>query len=349
MKYKSKIFARFEFTQNFFRFLLVDRINLNKDNIVLVTGKRGDGKTSLALKLLLGLNDMEKFSSYYNEEYNRSLENKTEQKLEGFKAFDMEEHLAFTRKKLQELCKGTYKGFIQADEAIVNAARRNSMTKANKVLHEILTINRKNLNTLFFCLPTIEDFDISILQYVTHWIHIDDRGLAAVLLPEAKSIFGRKTWDVDKMKKIYDKFMEENPGITSVPYWLFDNFRGYIRWKALGVRIEERYLKIAHEQKNLDTEEEEKPVIKRNEMPEEKRTLLEKITTGLLEGKIKEPEEYYKYCGALEFNKQKLNKEINELLAKKGDGRNATKVIRDNKQKEEQSFEAQVKANKVIY
>lgn len=346
MKYKSKIFRQFEFTQQFFRFLLLDRIMIKKDNLVLITGKRGDGKTTMALKIINGFSNIEGLEEYYNKELNKRKEEKKEYKLNNFTPFNLETDMAFTRKGLQDLCKNLTRGFILADEAIVNAARKNTMTKANKLLHEVLTINRKNGNSVFFCLPSIEDFDISMLQYVTHWIHIDDRGLACVLMPEAKSIFGRKTWDVDGMKKTYDKFKEANPTLTSVPYWLFNNFRGYIRFRALTRLVEERYLKLANEKKNAETDIEIKLKDRAPRIPQEKMDILEALTTKLMSGELTDSAEYYASCENLRFNKARLNKEVNELLAKRGDGRTANRVIKENVAKYRAENDENLEANR---
>ena len=350
MKYKARIFNKFEFTHNFLRFLLADRILFKKDNLVLVTGRRGSGKTTLALKIVIGFDKLKEIEEYYNKEANKGKEEIKKYDLSTLKAFELENDMAFTRKKLQDLCRNTRHGFILADEAIVNTARRNAMTKANKILHEVLTINRKNANTVLFCLPSIEDFDISMLQYVTHWIHIHDRGVGAILLPEPRSIFGRKTWDVDRMKKVYEKFKEENPTIVQVPYWLFDNFRGYIRFGALRKDIEEKYLRIAHEEKNKDTEEElkkeEKP---RQRLTDEKVKKINEIVEDLLSGKTVDTADYYANCAVLEFNRARLNREVTEILAKKGDGRNALRVIKENKEKDDASYEKRILEKRRVY
>ena len=352
MKFKSRIFQKCEWSQDFVRYCLLSRIMAEKDNVVLITGKRGDGKTTLALKEILGFKDMERLQEYYNIEANKNVEEKQEYHLGEFTPFNMEQHMAFTRNKLMNLCRDIRKGFILSDEAVVNAGRRNAMTKANKMLHEIITINRKNYNTIFFCLPSVEDFDVSILQYITLWIHIDDRGLGVVLVPHGKSIFGRKNWDIDKMKKLYDKFIDTHPTVNSVPYWLFDNFRGFIRFKKLGRLTEQKYLDIAHREKNKNTEEEEeeklgkKPV---NKFSDEQIKIMDEIINKLLKGKLTDTADYYSYCAKLEFNKAKLNREINNLLINKGDGRGASRIIKENKQKEEASYEQQVKAQKIIY
>lgn len=336
MKYSSKVYRKFVFTHIFFRYLLIDRILNKKDNIVLITGRRGSGKTTLSIKQILGFADIKENEEYYNKEKNINLldSEKTKYSLNEFTPFDMEKYICFGKKELQDLWKQESMAFILGDEAIVSANRRNAMTKANRMLTEIATISRKNYNTLFLCMPSVEDFDLAILQYITHWIHIDDRGLAAVLLPNPPGIFGRKAWDIPKMTKVYDKFLEDNPSAPAVPYWLFSNFRGYIKFSALSKKIEDRYLEIAHMKKNgeIDEQEEKEYRTKRVEIPEDKKIKLTEISNKLLSGEISNSEEYYNNSIGLEFSKDKFNKEINKILFSK-DGRNFIKVLRDNKQK----------------
>jgi hypothetical protein len=190
-----------------------------------------------------------------------------------------------------------------------------------------------------------------MLQYVTHWVHIDDRGLGCVMMPEAKSIFGRKVWDIDRMKKIYEKFKEDNPTVISVPYWLFDNFRGYIRFKALTKKVEETYLNVANRKKNADSEEQEEAEGSKRtpKISEEKSEILNEICDKLSGGEINDTAEYYGYCGKTEFNKTKLNKEIAEILAKRGDGRTALRIIKENKDKDKQDEDLRILHKRVIY
>ena len=345
MKYTSKIYKRFIFTHKFFRYLLIDRIKKKKDNIVLISGKRGSGKTTLSIKAILGFSDMEENEKYYNEEKRGKTPDSEYKKenLKEFTPFDMEKHICFGKKELQTLWKEEHMAFILADEAITAGNRRNSMTRANKILMEIATINRKNFNTIFFCLPSIEDFDLAILQYITHWVHIDDRGLAAVLLPNPPSLFGRKSWDIDKLKKIYEKFIENNPTAASVPYWLFNNFRGYIKFAALPKKIEDKYTKIATMKKNSDTDELEKELNKpkRGHLTEDKQIRIKKIVERMINGEINNSEDYYSSSSGLEMTKDKYNKEINKQLFALGDGRNFSKIISENKNKIKQEEDSE--------
>ena len=100
MKHKAKIFSRFEFTQQFLRFLLVDRIMIRKDNLVLVTGKRGEGKTSLSLKIILGFSNLNKIEEYYNLEVNKFVEKKKKYHLRGLQPFTIEKDLSLLMRLL---------------------------------------------------------------------------------------------------------------------------------------------------------------------------------------------------------------------------------------------------------
>lgn len=328
---KAKLYYKFVHTHEFYRFLLLDRIENKKDNIVLVTGKRGSGKSSFSIKIANGFKDWEKLESYYNKQNNIGNEEIINYKLKNYMDFDIDRDIVFDKNSLQKLCEDSRKGFIVSDEAIVSTGRRNSMTKTNKLLHQILTINRKNFNTIFFCLPSVEDFDLSILQYVSMWIHIDDRGLGVVLLPSIPSIFGRKSWDIDSMKKTYDKFLEENPTIVKVPYWLFDNFRGYIKFGAMNKELEEKYLSLAHEKKNIDSsgekEEKEKNM---KQVDDTKKKIIKNIVDNIINGKLYDVAEYYKNCAMLDFKKDRLNRMVNDELLSRGDGRSYSKIIREN-------------------
>ncbi len=302
--------------------------------MILVTGKRGSGKTTVALKQIMGFSDIETNENYYNEQKNIHVEDKekVKYKLEGFTKFDMERHMCFGKTELQNLWKEEKRAFILADEIIVSASRRQSMTKGNKLIHEIATINRKNFNTFFLLLPSIEDLDLAILQYITHWIHVSQQGLAAVLLPNPPTLFGRGSWDIPQMKKIYEKFLEKNPTAPTVPFWLFNNFRGYILFSAMTAGVERQYDEISHRKKNQNSNEEEeanKP--RKGSLSEDKKEKIKKIADKLLNGDIAEKKDLYCNVAELEINRLRFNKEINAELLSRGDGRSTLEIMKENK------------------
>jgi hypothetical protein len=202
-------------------------------------------------------------------------------------------------------------------------------------------------------LPSVEDFDVSILQYVSHWVHVEDRGAAIVFLKGKPSVFGRKAWDLDKMRKTYDKFKDDNPTVARPPFWLFDNFRGKMKFGPMNIAVEEKYLKLAFEKKNKQDEEEELAKLKKSAKGDAKINpkieILNSIVDELLSGKIYDTADYYAYCSKTEMTKAKMNKLANEILARRGDGRNALRVIKENKEHKDDKIAENMKIRKIIY
>lgn len=343
MKYAAKQFKKFVISQEFFRYLLIDRILEKKDNVVLITGRRGSGKTTLALKLIMGFQNMESNLEFYNEEKNIHLEDskKVKYKLKNFTPFEMRKHIVFDKEELQVLWKNERNGFVLGDEAIVALNRRNAMSRSNKLLNEILTINRKNHNTIFLCLPSIEDVDSAFLQHITHWLCVDQRGLAAVMLPNVSGSMGRQSWNVPKMTRLHEKFMDDNPNAPSPPYWIFENFCGYIKFSALSDKVENKYLEIAHEKKNKDSDEAEQKLSrpKRESISTESKQRIKEIVDDLLNGELSEKSDYYNYAESLNLNKPKFNKEVNEELFKRKEYRTVTEILKSSKSETKESTE----------
>ena len=104
-----------------FKEMLEGRRDNHFDNLVLITGPRGIGKSTLAGKILFLFPD-----------------------------FDPYKQLVYNKEGMFKLVKEK-KGYVWADEAVVNAAKGNVMTRANKLLFEATTINRDNFNIIFFC------------------------------------------------------------------------------------------------------------------------------------------------------------------------------------------------------
>jgi len=67
MKYPQRIFKNVRIPQKEMRNLFLDRNQIKKDNLVIVSGRRGVGKTTLALKLAMGFTDTEKIQENYTK------------------------------------------------------------------------------------------------------------------------------------------------------------------------------------------------------------------------------------------------------------------------------------------
>lgn len=265
--------------------MLLKRRENELDNMILVTGSRGSGKTTFTGKVLF-----------------------------NFQEFDPYVSMVYSKEAMFKLIKKK-RGFIWADEGVINAAKGNVMSRANKLLFEASTINRDNYNIVFFLMPFIEDFDSKILQYCSAWIHIDSRGLAVLLLPANKGLFGRSNWDISQMKKIYDEFQKNVAGLKHTPYWIFDNFRGYIKFGKLTKEQDSiiKEIKQLRKNENLDREMQEVEVEVKN-MDNYVKYSSKKIAEALMKGEIRDQEQFERTCTEMKLNPVEIAKRCDRIL-----------------------------------
>jgi len=269
-----------------FKEMLVGRRNNRFDNLILITGPRGIGKSTFAGKIYFLFED-----------------------------FDPYKQMVYSKEGLFKLLKQK-NGLVWVDEAVVQVARGNVMTRASKLLFETTTINRDNFNIVFFCMPFIEDFDAKILQYVSAWIHIDKRGLGVILLPANKGIFGRSNWDIINMKKIYDEFIKESKGAGHVPFWIFDNFRGYIKFGTLQKRQQEIVdeIKFMRKNENLDKTTQEEVVMQVKGVENFAKYSAKKLSELILKGEIRSIEQFQHQCKEYKLDPEEMIKKCDTVF-----------------------------------
>lgn len=273
-----------------FRAMLLARRANEKDNMILVTGARGDGKSTFAGKVLFGYEDFDPFVS-----------------------------LVYSKDALFKMIKKKNQ-YIWPDESVINAAKGNTMTRANKLLFEISTINRDNFNIVFFCMPNVEDFDTKILQYISAWVHIDSRGLGILLLPVNKGIFGKRNWDLVGMKKIFDEFQKENQNASHVPYWIFENFRGYIKFGKLSERertiIDE--IKQLRKNENSDKEMQMETEIQAKSLDNYGKYSSKKLAEMIMKGEIRSIENFIQICNEMKVIPDEMFKKCDTIFKRNG-------------------------------
>lgn len=270
--------------------MLIARRQNEKDNVILITGSRGDGKSTLAGKILFQFEDFDPYESivYTKEAFFKQLKKKN--------------------------------NYVWADEGVVNAAKGNVMSKANKLLFEGLTINRDNFNIVFFLLPFVEDFDSKILQYCSMWIHIDSRGLGVIMLPSNKGLFGKRNWDIDSMKKLFDEFQKENKKASHMPYWVYPNFRGYVKFGKLNQKQDSivKEIKFLRKNENLDKQSQEEVVVEVKELTNYKKYSSIKLAEMVMKGELRDIETFKLHCTDLKLEFDETIKKVDSILKRNG-------------------------------
>jgi len=268
--------------------------------MILVTGTRGSGKTTFTGKILF-----------------------------QFENFDPYQSMIYSKDAMFKLIKKK-NGYIWADEAVISAAKGNVMSRANKLLFEMSTINRDNFNIVFFLMPFIEDFDSKILQYCSAWVHIDSRGLAVLLLPTNKGLFGRNNWDIKNLKKTYDEFLKEAKGERHVPYWIYENFRGYIKFGKLPQQQDAiiKEIKQLRKNENLDKEMQEDIKVEVTGMENYVKYSSKKLAELIQKGEIRSIESFNATCEKMKLNPEEMLKKCDGVFNKSGLGKTARSTIR---------------------
>jgi hypothetical protein len=168
-----------------------------------VSGKRGDGKSTLLFKI---------FNSW----------SKT--------GFNQEEHQEYSQQKIIELLSSQKFGFCWDDEAINSGYKRDFQKTGQKNLIKIITNYRDNFNIYGSALPFFYSLDKDLRELMFMHIHIIERGIAVILIPLQDQIHSQDPWDTkrnqDIEKQEYAR-IERNPELK-FRYHRFTTFAGYL-------------------------------------------------------------------------------------------------------------------------
>ena len=299
--YTAKKYKWIVYPLTFIKQMLEKRRDNEKDNMVLITGARGDGKTTLTGKILFQFEDFDPFVSM---------------------VYSKEATFKLIKKK---------RGYVWLDESVISAAKGNVMTRANKLLFEVSTINRDNFNIIFYLMPFVEDFDSKILQYISMWIHVDSRGLGVVMLPANKGIFGKRNWDLIAMKKIFDEFQKDNMNATHTPYWIFPNFRGYVKFGKLTPQQDAivKEIKALRKNENLDKEMQQEVTIEVKNMENYNLYSAKKLAEMVLKGEIRNIETFKATCTELKLNPDEMLKKTDLVFRRNNIGKTLKGTLKE--------------------
>ena len=174
------------------------RLLTNKSTIGIILGARGTGKTAIGMRLL------ENFAAESNK-YVYAL---------GFK----EEELPSWIKVIKSIDELDNNAALLIDEGGIEFSSRNSMSKANKILSEILLIARHKDLSVMFIAQNSANLEINAIRQADY------------LILKPSSLL-QKDFERKKIKEMYQdvekEFHEfsETPGIT---YIYADNYQGFV-------------------------------------------------------------------------------------------------------------------------
>lgn len=201
------------------------------DVIIVVTGARGDGKSTLLFKFL-----------------------------SRFKQFKPWKHMVYSRKDAMKLLEETKSGCIFDDEAIRTGYKRQFFEEDQKLLIQMLNMYRDNFNIYVMAIPSFYSLDKDLRDLIKIHIHVIERGLGVVHIANEGILYSDDYWDVRYNQKVEERWArarQKNPNYRP-KYNRLTTFRGYIKFGDLTPKQRELYEEIKVTKRKAVYEEEMK-------------------------------------------------------------------------------------------
>ena len=238
----SKVFYDFWWTHAALWKALLDRLRIEKDAFVLITGDTGSGKSHFTGNICL--------KKAKNEDNFITGEGKMFVPEENF-IIDPEEFAYKMITKEGEV--------LWLDEGRDAVNRRDWYSSINKGIASRKNKNRKLFNIYFLCMPLETEFDKAMIPHLTMWIWVR-RGVCEVYVKRS-GVKGGTGLDIEKMLDREAKYLRENPKKTIVNPTIHPEYVGRIAFGKLTAGLEREYKDLVDKKKatgELTDEEKEK-------------------------------------------------------------------------------------------
>ena len=278
-----------------------DRVLINKDSAILVTGSTGTGKSTLVGKLCFNF-----FSEMDNV------------KIDGDKMFTDDNFLIDPQDIASRMV--TDKGnVLWGDELRDGISSRGWNSEINKTIISRKNKNRKRGITLFILLPYEKEVDKSLLNHITMWLFIKKRGYAEVYVSN-NTRKGGQALSVQRIIDREEKWFKENPGRNSVRPIIHSEYIGELYFGAFTKAEEKKYdflVEKHHASGKLTEAEEERlnPQMDSKEAEKQIPIVLDEVEAGTIKSKR---EMWNKLKELTKFDDALLIRHINRHLKIRG-------------------------------
>lgn len=250
---------------------LRERIIVNKDSTVLVTGITGSGKSTLISKLCFN--------------YFQYMDNV---KIPGEKMFSDDNFVVDPEIWSARMI--TDKGNVLfVDEARDGISSKSWNSQINKTIVSRKNKNRKRGIVSFVLLPYENEADKSFLKHITMWLFIKRRGLAEIYVA-SNSRKGGQGLSVQRIIDREAKWFKENPKRRAVDPTIHCEYAGSVLFTALTPAEEKRYNALVEKHQatgKLTDEEEERmnPTMGKEELEKQIPLILDQVEAGTITSK----------------------------------------------------------------
>jgi aspartokinase len=136
------------------------------------------------------------------------------------------------------------------------------------------------------------------------------------------------------MKKLYDEFNKENQGAFHVPYWIYPNFRGYIRFGKLSKEQDTimKEIKSLRKNENMEKESQEEVVTEVKKFENYKKYSSKKLAELVAKGEIRSKEQFKLNCQDMKLDHELMLKQISNIFKKSNVGKTPNQLFKEYEQ-----------------
>lgn len=296
----SKIFIDYWWTKRALWSALLERLRMEKDAMILVTGDTGSGKSHFVGGFCL---------KQGRNEDNFILK-------DGSKMFNPKENYIIDPEEFAYKMVTKEGESIWGDEFRRGANRRSWYSPINKAIVDRKNTNRKLRNIYWLCMPYEKEFDPSLASHLTMWIWVR-RGVGEVYV-RCSGVKGGTGLNIAKILEREEKYLKENPKKTIVNPTIHPEYCGRIAFSKLTPKLEREYNELVKSKKatgDLSDEEKKKYGKYKVASPEE---TISKLIEDIVRGKIQDKKTLWKELRGLEMDDEKKLKSLNLYLGIEG-------------------------------
>lgn len=228
--------------------ILTTRQENEFDGNIIVSGQRGDGKSSLIVKILYRL-----------------------------KNYNPWKHQVYSRADVIKLLQTQEKGLCFDDEAINSGYKRDFQSKAQQELIKIITAYRDNFNIYASAIPNFFSLDKDLRDLCFLHLHVVERGMVVVHMPLQGLLYSQDRWDTKNNARVEERWtkkIKKNPNFKP-QYHKLSTFKGYLYFEDITTKQKQLYKKIKREKRKTAFKEEVK-----------EKTWIEKLYDAVIEKKL---------------------------------------------------------------
>jgi energy-coupling factor transporter ATP-binding protein EcfA2 len=266
----SKVFYDFWWSKTALWQSFLERLKLEKDVMVLITGDTGSGKSHFTANLCFN----------FGEREDNFITN------DGTKMFNADENFIISPEEFAYKMISKEGQVLWGDEFRRGANRRDWYSPINKAILDRKNTNRKLFNVYFLCVPFESEFDPKLAGHLHMWIWIR-RGVGEIYVKRS-GIKGGKGLDIQEILDREQKYLKENPKKAFVPPIIHPEYCGRIAFAKLTPGLKRRYDELVKIKKATGDMTDEEKIRYGVEITKEPKQIVNEVIDKIKNGEIKD-------------------------------------------------------------